>query len=219
MVATLAPGRPDGRYRRRRRWPALVLIVALGAVVALVWSRVLTTETEGQSALSCPPPPAAVANADGSPGPTPGTVVQPSVLDEAVPAVPAEVPVRVLNASGERGQAAQVAAELAALTFTPAPDQQFGDDSLYTDQNMACFGQIRFGTAGLSQARTASLVFPCAELVQDARTDTVVDVALGTAFSSATPSPEVQTILATLAEGDPAAVDPDLLAGATSVSC
>lgn len=195
----------------------MVGVLAVG--VALVWSRVLGTEVEGQAALSCPPPPAAVPSADGSPGAAAGTVVDPAVLDDAGLAVPANTPVRVLNASGARGQAAQVAAELAALTFTPAPDVQFGDDTIYTDQNMACFGQIRFGTAGLGQARTVSLVFPCAELVQDARTDTVVDVALGTSFSRITPPPEVAAILRTLAEGDPAAVDPDLLAVATNVSC
>ncbi len=49
-------------------------------------------------------------------------------------------------------------------------------------------GQIRYGPAGASAARTLSLVVPCAELVDDGRQGATVDLALGSDFRDITPS-------------------------------
>lgn len=220
-MVTMSNDRRGGRaYRRRRPLPALALLVGLGLAGALIWNRALAIEAPVTEAVGCPPPPAAVAAAEGVAAP--GTVVEDAVLADAPPISPGAVQVRVLNASGERGQAAAVADELVGLGFVPAPDVQFGDDTIYYDQNMQCFGQVRFGAAGLSAARTVGLALPCAELVQDARADAVVDVALGTAFSEVAPGPEAASLLDTLAVADPAvppALDPDLLAAAGSANC
>ena len=79
----------------------------------------------------------------------------------------------MFNANGERGQAAQVAAQLSDYGFASAPDVQVGNDPVYVDQNMQCQGQIRFGPNGIAAASTLWLVAPCAELIQDtARTTT-----------------------------------------------
>lgn len=226
-----APGR--GGYRRRRRLPALVLLLVLTVLVGAVWRQVLGSETAVAGASACPAPP--IPSASSGPAapataaapaaaPVLGKTVDRATLESTAPAAPRDTSVRVLNANGQRGQAGLVSAELAQpqLGFVPAADNPSGNDTIYTDQNMQCVGQIRFGPAGLAQARTLALVVPCAELVQDARADTVVDLALGTAFTAVTPSAAAQTVLTALnaaAPGVPATVDRASLAAASNASC
>jgi hypothetical protein len=148
------------------------------------------------------------------------------------------VRVHVLNAGGQRGQANLVAAQLADLGFGEAapPD----NDPFYPQENMECFGQVRFGPAGEAAASTVALVVPCAELVRDGRPDDSVDVAVGTAFGDLNPGRAQRDALDELAapgggsdgsaNADPqaandptaparAAVDPALLEEARSASC
>ena len=108
--------------------------------------------------------------------------------------------VTVLNAGGQRGQGQLAAVELGDLGIGEAapPD----NDRLYPNQDMACVGQIRFGPAGVSAARTLSLVVPCAELVQDDRRDATVDLALGSDFRDIAPGQPVTETLRSLSRAD-----------------
>ncbi len=145
-----------------------------------------------------------------------------TALAAATPAAPVDVAVRVLNANGVRGQASLVSAELVQLGFTAAKNPA-GNDTVYTDQNMQCVGQIRFGPAGLAQARTLQLVVPCAELVQDARTDPGLDLALGTTFGQLAPGGATTTVLTALNDAKksqtPPVVDQATLDAATNTRC
>ena len=100
----------------------------------------------------------------------------------------------------------------------PAPDLSAGNDTVYTAQNMACVGQIRFGVAGIAGARTLGLAVPCAEFVQDARTDATVDLALGTAFAELEPSAPAIAALTALGQSG-TSVTADQLAQARAVRC
>jgi hypothetical protein len=217
-----------GGYRRRRRLPALVLLLVLAVVVGVVWRQVLGSEATVAGASACPAPPTPSASSDpavpAAAAPVVGTTVNRTTLEATAPAAPRDTSVRVLNANGQRGQAGLVSAELAQpqIGFVPAADKPSGNDTIYTDQNMQCVGQIRFGPAGLAQARTLALVVPCAELVQDARADAVVDLVLGTTFSAVTPSAAAQTVLTALnsaAPGTPATIDQASLDAASNASC
>ncbi|MGH3979125.1 MAG: envelope integrity protein Cei [Pseudonocardiaceae bacterium] len=229
-----SPGQRSTRYRRRKPLPALLLIVLLGFVAGMVWFNVLGT-TEPQ-VTECPPPtsPTAVAGVPAPPAaPYEGQVRSPTALDEVAPAPPQLARFRVLNGNGERGEAGIVGGGLAELGFAPAAEPT--NDPLHPAFDLACHGQIRFGTAGQSAARTLSLVVPCAELVSDARPDDVVDVALGTEFTELRPTPESRTVLQRLVQlGEPVqprqgggqaagpvqpVIDPELLKAARDVEC
>lgn len=222
-------------YRRRRPLPALALLVLLAVVVTTIWMRVLGSQAQLTGAIGCPPPaatppaaapPAAAPPAapPAAPGPTaaPGTPVARTALAAATPAAPIDVAVQVLNANGVRGQASLVSAELVQLGFTAAKNPA-GNDTVYADQNMQCVGQIRFGAAGLAQARTLQLVVPCAELVQDARTDPGLDLALGTTFGQLAPGGATTTVLTALNDAKksqtPPVVDQATLDAATNTRC
>jgi len=145
-----------------------------------------------------------------------------TALAAATPAAPIDVAVQVLNANGVRGQASLVSAELVQLGFNAAKNPA-GNDTVYADQNMQCVGQIRFGAAGLAQARTLQLVVPCAELVQDARTDPRLDLALGTTFGQLAPGGATTTVLTALNDAKksqtPPVVDQATLDAATNTRC
>lgn len=216
---------PDG-YRRRRPLPAIIFLTVLSIVVAVVWVQVLTKQTSVASSADCPPPNTTTGSTAievGAPPVPPGTKVTVDDLAQTPPAAPKATQVRVLNANGQRGQAALVAAQLAQLGFGPAPDGASGNDPVYTSQNMQCRGQVRFGPAGTATARTVGLLVPCAELVQDTRKDTIVDLALGSAFTSINTDTEVSAVLSTLTKhaADPASpgADAAALSAARNVTC
>lgn len=214
------PGRDT--YRRRRRVPALVLLVVLALVVAFVWSRVLTTTTTLTGAAPCPAPPPAAGAPAGVTQPAIGTTVDATELDGSTPVAPGSFPMRVLNANGQRGQAALVAAELINSYGFVGAGNAFDNDPVYYDQSMQCVGQIRFGPNGLAQARTMHLAVPCAELVQDAREDTGVELALGTTFGDVNPSPDATSVLDAVRAATPdapAQLDPTILASAGTARC
>ena len=209
-------------YRRRRRWPALVVLALLVAAVAVVWTNVFEQTAPVAVPTTCPAPTtgSAAAPPPGDPAapPAPGVVVDPGELEAVAPVPPSAVQVRVLNANGQAGQASSVSVDLAGYGFTPDPQEPAANDTVYPAQDMACVGQIRFGPAGVAAARTLSLAVPCAELVQDARPDPAVDLALGTGFTSLTPSAAAVAVLTVLSQPD-AQVPPDQLTRAESATC
>jgi hypothetical protein len=115
-----------------------------------------------------------------------GEFTDPNLLVEIRPASPALIPLRVFNASAVVGQAKTVTDELRAAGFASILPQD--NDPLYPAANypqaaLHCYGEIRFGPAGLAEARTVLIVAPCAQLVLDDRIDNSVDLSLGTKYT------------------------------------
>jgi hypothetical protein len=106
-----------------------------------------------------------------------GTFTDPNVLAATRPADPSQIPLRVLNASDVTGQAKTVTDELRDAGFTAIGQQH--NDPLYPAWDLRCYGEIRYGWAGLAEARTVLIIAPCAQLVRDDRSDNSVDLALG----------------------------------------
>ncbi|TQM13601.1 envelope integrity protein Cei [Pseudonocardia kunmingensis] len=173
-------------YQRRRRGPLLVVVAVLAVVAIATWTTVLISASGPSGASSCPISATPV-----------GEVLEDGALDGVAPAPPAAVSARVLNAGGQRGQASLVAAQLGDLDF---PTTEPGNDPLFPEGDLECYGQLRFGPAGEAAASTLSLLLPCAELVRDGRPDAIVDVAVGTAFGDFNPSTAARDALEQLAE-------------------
>lgn len=214
------------RYRNRRPLRALLLALVLGATVALVWLPVLRHTGSGCSGAD--PGPLGVPAGSTQRLPASG-------LDAVLPAPPQLTRVQVLNANGMNGKATMVDATLSELGFAPTTTPT--NDPRHPDFDLHCYGEIRFGAAGQSAARTLSLAVPCAELVRDVRPDAVVDLALGTKFLAVTPNAAARQALLDLAGlGQPvspgrgglaaqvqpeplAVVNPQLLSQARQVRC
>ncbi|MBY4130591.1 envelope integrity protein Cei [Rhodococcus fascians] len=212
-------GRP---FRRRRAFPLLAVFTVLALLGVVVWVKVFTTVEATSATAECNTPTTAAATDGTQPVPL-GEEVDPATLLDVEPAALSASKVRVFNANGERGQAALVAAQLVDYGFASAPDVQVGNDPVYVDQNMQCQGQIRFGPAGVAAASAVSLVAPCAELIEDSRTDDSVDLALGTYFNQIQPNDDAEEVLRTLASAAPGAepqpLDPSLLSAAREARC
>jgi hypothetical protein len=220
--------RRSGRrlYRRRRPWPAIIILVLLATAGVVVWARVLNHADNSTAQSSCPAPASPPA---GLPAITP---LPYSALNAVQPIPAAGVRVHTRNASTQVGLAGRVALELQQYGFAQAgtPD----NDPRYPLGDMKCFAQIRFGANGTTAARTLSLVVPCAQLVRDNRQDASVDLALGNYFTDLAPSPvalQVLDQLANWANSHPAtggglqstgalpSVSAALLAGAHTFGC
>ncbi|MEU2000045.1 envelope integrity protein Cei [Rhodococcus sp. NPDC019627] len=215
-------GRP---FRRRRALPILVVFAVLALLGAVVWAGILGEDENLATTVDCnaPGPASQPADPGAPPQQTLGEKVDPSTLRDVEPAALSATKVRVFNANGEHGQAAQVAAQLSDYGFASAPDVQAGNDPIYLDQNMQCQGQLRFGPQGLAAASAVWLVAPCAELIQDARTDDTVDFALGTYFRKISPNTDAEEVLRSLKDPppgtQPAPLDIDLLKAARTARC
>jgi hypothetical protein len=196
-------GRP---FRRRNFLPGTLLFVALAVVTLTVWVMALNQPVEVREATVCnPPPPAADPTA---PAPQLGEQVSRSTMTEVTPARLTDAKIRVLNASGQGGQAAEVAGELRDLGFA---EPAAANDTVYANARLQCQGQIRFGPSGRAAAAAVWLVAPCTELFQDQRSDDTVDLAIGTEFAELTHSDDIDAVLASLRPDATQAADPTLL--------
>ncbi|GAA5116365.1 envelope integrity protein Cei [Pseudonocardia adelaidensis] len=192
-------------YQRRRQGPVLVVVSVLAVAAIATWSIVFVNAGGAASASSCPVP-----------NPPAGEVLESGALDDVPSAPPATVEVHVLNAGGQRGQASLVAAQLGDLGFAV---KGTGNDPLFPNEDMECYGQLRFGAAGETAASTLTLVMPCVELVRDGRPDAGVDISVGTGFGDFNPGRAARDALDQLTEPgggtDGAAnADPDAAAAA-----
>lgn len=204
-------GRP---FRRRNLIPGIVLFVCLAAVALLVWVIALSRPPDIREAAVCNPPP---APADpGSPRPVLGEQVTRSDMMDVTPAKLADTKIRVLNASGQGGQAAEVAGALRDLGFA---DPDAANDPIYESVRLECQGQIRFGPSGRAAAASIWLVAPCTELFQDGRTDDTVDLALGTDFAELSHSDDIDAVLASLLPDATQPADPELLTRIHTGTC
>ncbi|MDQ4009381.1 MAG: envelope integrity protein Cei [Actinomycetota bacterium] len=186
------------RYRTRKPMRAVLLALVLITVAGLTWAIVLRPDpTAGGCQVA--------AEATGG-AITPGERLDVDGLDGVLPAPPQQVRVQVLNASGERGEAAIVGGGLSELGF--APTSRPANDPVHPAFDLLCYGEIRFGVAGQTAARTLSLALPCAELVRDARPDSMVDLALGTKFTALQPNTAARAALQRLGQlGSPPLVE------------
>lgn len=239
MVSKITVGYPTdekGRpYRRRRYRPAIIAAVVLAIAGVIVWAVALTDTNAGAVPTDCNQPTAASATSSVAPGAPAGPMPTPTTAapkltaadrDEmlAVPPAPLSAfQVRVLNASTKRGAARSVSDDLTAQGFNPVPEAPYADDTVYPNRDLNCVAQIRFGPAGKSAAAAVWLAIPCAQLVDDGRPGTSVDVALGEYYQSLEQSQDTQAALEALRSADPrnpkAAVDPGLVKAVHSQSC
>lgn len=204
-------GRP---FRRRSYVPGAALFACLAVVALLVWVIALSRPPEVPQAAICnrPPPPAQ----PGAPVPDLGEQVSRSSMLDVTPAKLADTKIRVLNASGQGGQAAEVSGALRDLGFT---DPEAANDPIYETARLQCVGQIRFGPSGRAAAAAIWLVAPCTELFQDGRADDTVDLAIGTDFTELTHSDDIDAVLASLLPDATQPADPDLLTQAHTGTC
>ena len=204
-------GRP---FRRRNYLPAILLFIALAVVTMLVWVMALNQPVDVHEAAACnAPPPAADPNAAAQ---TLGEQLSRSTMTEVTPAKLADTKIHVLNASGQGGQAAEVAGELRDLGYA---EPAAANDTLYANTRLECQGQIRFGPSGRAAAAAVWLVAPCTELFQDQRSDATVDLAIGTEFSELTHSDDIDAVLASLRPDATQAADPTLLTKIHTAAC
>jgi LytR cell envelope-related transcriptional attenuator len=202
-------GRP---FRRRNFLPGIVVLVALAAVTAVVWVIAFNQPTDVKQAAVCnPPPPAADATQTAL-----GEKVSAASMTDVMPAKLADTKIRVLNASGQGGQAGEVAGALRDLGYAPPTA---GNDTVYENTRLACQGQIRFGPSGRAAAAALWLVAPCTELYQDQRPDDTVDLAIGTEFTDVTHNDDIDAVLASLKPDATQPADPALLKKIHSAAC
>ena len=216
MVADITAGSSrdkDGQpFARRRYLPGIVALVALLVLTALAWAFALTRPVEVRQAAGCNPPP---TPADAA-APRLGKLVPGSSLIDVAPAKLADTKVRVLNASGQGGQAGEVAGALRDLGFA-APNA--ANDPIYAGTRLTCQGQIRFGQAGRPSAAAAWLVAPCVELYQDERTDDSADLVIGTDFASLANSDDISAVLSGLRPGATEPADSALITKIHTSTC
>lgn len=169
----------------------------------LLWTNVFDSVPSLEAATTCNQPSRATQppEASGMPPQIPlGQMEKRGALNSVTPIPPQDVHVRVLNGNGESRQATLVSDELQSLGFTPTGAD---DDAVYVNYDLKCHGQIRYGGAGVSAARTLSLIAPCAQLVRDERTDAGVDFALGSDFDDIKTTQEAKQVLQQLASWVP----------------
>ena len=216
MVAHITEGSTldkDGQpFRRRNYRPAIAAVAVLTVLTALSWAFVLTRPVEVGEVSACNAPPAA----SDQDAPKLGSRVSGSTLVDVAPATLAETKIRVLNASGQGGQAGEVAGALRDLGFA-APSA--ANDPIYAGTRLTCEGQIRFGQGGRAGAATAWLVAPCVELYQDDRKDDSVDLVIGTDFTSLANSDDISAVLSGLRPGATEPADSALVTKIHSGTC
>jgi hypothetical protein len=199
-------------FRRRNYRPGIIAAVVLSMLTALSWAFVLTRPVDVAEASACNAPPTPTDPA----APKLGDLVGRSTLINVGPAKLADTKIRVLNASGQGGQAGEVAGALRDLGFA-APTA--ANDPIYAGTRLTCQGQIRFGKSGRPGAASAWLVTPCVELYQDDRKDDSVDLVIGTDFTSLNNSDDIAAVLSGLRPGADEPADPALVTKIHNGSC
>lgn len=202
-------GRP---FRRRNILPAIIAGAVLAVVTMVVWVFAFNQTPDVVQAAACNPPPAA---ADATQTAL-GQQVTSATMTDVTPAKLADTKIRVLNASGQGGQAAEVAGALRDLGYAPPTA---GNDTVYENTRLQCQGQIRFGPSGRAAAAALWLVAPCTELYQDQRGDDTVDLAIGTDFTEIGHNDDVDAVLASLKPDATQPADSALLNKIHSAAC
>lgn len=197
------------RYRRRNRLPVIAVVLLLLIGTAVVWATAMepeaaaakgcnvpgkptlsaTTSSTGSSDTAAPATDETVAGttADTSTAATTitslGVLVDKGTLISTRPANPATINLTVFNSTQTAGRARLLTDTWRAAGFESINPPK--DDPLYPAKDLRCYGEIRYGEAGLNAARTVLMVAPCAQLVIDNRIDDSVEFALGERFDAA----------------------------------
>lgn len=202
-------GRP---FRRRNYLPGALVLAVLAVITLVVWVTAFNRPNDVNEVAACNRPPAAGdANQTAL-----GDQVMPATMTEVAPAKLADTKIRVLNASGQGGQAAEVAGALRDLGYAPPTA---ANDTVYQNTRLECQGQIRFGPAGRAAAAAVWLVAPCTELYQDQRSDDTVDLAIGTEFGDLSHNDDTDAVLASLRPDATQPADPAMLTKVHSGAC
>lgn len=216
MVAHITRGSAAAKngqpFVRRKYGPALAALATLVLLTALTWAFVLTRPVEVREAASCNPPPSPTDAA----APKLGQLVAGSSLIDVAPAKLADTKIRVLNASGQGGQAGEVSGTLRDLGFA---SPTAANDPIYAGSRLSCQGQIRFGQTGRANAAAAWLVAPCVELYQDDRPDDTVDLVIGTDWTSLANSDDISAVLSGLRPGATEPADSSLITRIHNATC
>ena len=141
-----------------------------------------------------------------------GQLVGGSSLVEVAPAKLADTKIRVMNASGQGGQAGG----WPGPCETWASRRPAANDPIYAGTRLTCRGQIPFRSGGPGGAASAWLVAPCVELYQDDRKDDSVDLVIGTDFTSLSNSDDIAAVLSGLRPGATEPADQALIARSTA---
>lgn len=165
----------------RRPLPALVSLIALLALTALVWWRVIDRDTD--SATTAAPKTTAA----------PCTTTPSAAAPTKTLGAPGTVTVRVLNSTSRRGIAAKARTDLLAGGFK-VPDPAGNDKRSGAITSTA---QIRYGKAGTDGARLLRYYLPGAKLtlVKTTRSATVT-VSLGDAYTKVASEQQVRAAMA-----------------------
>ena len=148
------PRRAPVTRRSRRAWPMVMFLVVFFVAAVVVWWRVINNDSHsGKSASAC----ASAARAN--------TLTA------------HDVQVRVYNSTERAGLAAIVSGQL----------QKMGLDIIATandptTRKVRGVGEIRYGADGAKEARIIHAALPGATLVEDRRTDSTIDLALGPSY-------------------------------------
>ena len=216
MVADITQGSAVDKngqpFRRRTYRPGIIAAAVLAVLTVLSWAFVLSRPVDVAEASACNAPPTPSDPA----APKLGDLVGRSALINVAPAKLADTKIRVLNASGQGGQAGEVAGALRDLGFA-APTA--ANDPIYAGTRLTCQGQIRFGKSGRPGAASAWLVAPCVELYEDDRKDDSADLVIGADFSSLNNSDDIAAVLSGLRPGANEPADPALVTKIHNGSC
>jgi len=203
----------DGKpFVRRNYRPGIIALALLLTLTALSWVFVITRPVAVGEAAACNAPPTPTDPA----APKLGARTSGSALIDVAPAKLADTTIRVLNASGQGGQAGEVAGALRDLGFA-APTA--ANDPIYAGTRLSCQGQIRFGQGGRPSAAAAWLVAPCVELHQDDRKDDSVDLVIGSDFTSLANSDDIAAVLSGLRPGATEPADSALVTKIHNAAC
>lgn len=209
--ATDAQGRP---FKRRNYIPAIIIVTVLAVLAIAAWTFAVVGGEEKTYPTDCNMPTAADA-------PQFQVASRADMLSVA-PAAQSTFKATVLNSGAARGQARSVSDDLVAQGFAAA-DPAYGDDTVYGEDTLHCVAQIRFGPGGQGAAAAVWLALPCAQLVNDGRGGTDVDVALGEFYHGTKPSQDAQAALEALRTVDPrnpkSGVDRTLIDAVHAQSC
>jgi hypothetical protein len=171
-VSEATERRPPG-VRRRRPLPALIFLLVLALAALFVWWNVLTDEhaREETQAAAC-----SIASK------------APTALD------PADVTVRVFNASDQAGKAGEVTTTLESRGFvvTETANDPSGNE-------VTGVGELRYGPRGAASADYLRLFLPGATDRTDTRADAVVDLVIGPDFAGLATEDQVAAALSPIA--------------------
>ncbi len=235
---------PD-RYRRRRYWPILIVLIVLMVIGLLVWFPSLRESAADSGACNAPgaapattaPTTRGTASSSAPAAASSGDTAT-ETTTEATPTSTTPQIVTSLGAYADHESLANVRpanpstilltvfnasnvrgqAKAVADELRAAGFESMlasGNDPLYPASDLGCVAQIRFGPAGAAAARTVLLVTPCAQLVVDSRVDDSVDLALGARYIYDSVSQDVRDQLKAIQD---AATPPAVIEGQTAAA-